>query len=228
MLAFIVAMDKEAEPFLKKATLLKEDQRGYALIRKLSYEKKDFVLVRSGIGKAFASAAVAALVGLYPEVDHLVNIGVAGALDNDVALFDTIIATSLVEHDLDTSAIGDPKGLVSGINLVNLPTDPMMNKRLEKASFSAGKTPRFGVISSGDTFYDDLSNKQRIKKQFHSLANDMEGAPIAQIAYVYHLPYSELRVISDALNAKEEYPHNAPIAAALAAEISFLFLKDYR
>ena len=116
---------------------------------------------------------------LYPQLQSCINIGVAGSLDvQRLPLFSSIIASSLVEHDLDTSAIGDPKGLVSGINLVSLPVDEAISLRLVTAAESVGQHPLRGVISSGDTFYADPLNKERIHQEFHSLATDMEAAPM--------------------------------------------------
>lgn len=226
MRCIVVAMEKEAAYLLSQSRIRETKQAGFAKIMECTMGSTPYLLVVCGIGKAFASSAVTSVLNLYPSTEEILNIGVAGSLDSHaVPLFASVIATSLVEHDLDTSPIGDPVGLVSGIDLVNLPGDTTMNKKLTQAAKSLNITPLFGVISSGDTFYADQANKKRIHATFQSLCSDMESAPMAQIAYVYHKPFACLRVISDADNAGEEYPKNAAKAASIAGQIAEVYLK---
>jgi adenosylhomocysteine nucleosidase len=225
MKCIVVAMEKEAAYLLSKSEVKKTKQAGFAKIMECEIGKTPYLLVVCGIGKAFAASAVTSVLNLYPSVDVLLNIGVAGSLDSHaVPLFSSVIATSLVEHDLDTSPIGDPVGLVSGINLVQLPVDEKAKSTLVTAAKKLGITPLLGVISSGDTFYADHPNKKRIHDTFGSLCSDMESAPMAQIAYAYHKPFACLRLISDADNASEEYAKNAVKAAIIAGQIAEVYL----
>lgn len=226
MKCIVVAMEKEAAYLLSKSQVKETKQAGFAKIMECKVGSTPYLLVVCGIGKAFASSAVTSVLNLYPSIEEVLNIGVAGSLDSHaVPLFASVIATSLVEHDLDTSPIGDPVGLVSGINLVNLPSSAVMNAKLSEAAKALNILPLFGVISSGDTFYADQANKKRIHVSFHSLCSDMESAPMAQIAYVYQKPFACLRVISDADNASEEYAKNAEKAAIIAGQIAEIYLK---
>jgi adenosylhomocysteine nucleosidase len=221
----LVAMEKEAAYLLSKSTLIETKEAGFAKISRCRIQNREYILTVTGIGKAFAASATMATILLYPEVQGYLNIGVAGSLDaKNVPLFSSVIATSLVEHDLDTSPIGDPVGLVSGINLVHLPVDPLLQKKLVKSAKDEGISPLLGVISSGDTFYADQANKKRIHETFGSLCSDMEAAPMAQIAYAAQKPFASLRVISDADNAGEEYAKNAEAAATIAGKIAERFL----
>ena len=43
------------------------------------------------------------------DVDMIVNIGVAGTLTKDLNVLDVAVATNVLQHDMDTSPIGDPK-----------------------------------------------------------------------------------------------------------------------
>jgi adenosylhomocysteine nucleosidase len=220
-----LAMEKEATYLLSKSSVKETKQVGFAKIMRCSIQNRDYILVISGIGKGFAASAVQAIAILYPDLESCINIGVAGSLDvKKLPLFSTIIASSLVEHDLDTSAIGDPKGLVSGINLVSLPVSEAISSKLLLAGKSVGVDAIRGVISSGDTFYADETNKKRIHQDFSSLAVDMEAAPMGQIAYVNHLPFAVLRTISDAENNGQEYAQNASKAAEIAGKIAEAFL----
>ena len=76
---------------------------------------KSVVAAKCGIGKVFAAICAQTMI-LEFNVDMIVNIGVAGSLTKDLSVFDVAVATNVVQHDMDTSALGDPVGLLSGIN----------------------------------------------------------------------------------------------------------------
>ena len=73
-----------------------------------------------GVGKVNAAMATEILC-LKFGVDLVINAGVAGCL-GDLPLAALAIATDLVQHDVDTTAIGDPIGLVSTVNRVDFPS----------------------------------------------------------------------------------------------------------
>ena len=83
---------------------------------------KTVAIARCGIGKVFAAICTQTMILKYsPEL--IVNTGVGGALKSGITTGDVVIADSLCQHDMDTSAIGDPKGLVSGINVIYFDAD---------------------------------------------------------------------------------------------------------
>ena len=87
-----------------------------------SLEGKRVAIAKCGIGKVFAALCAQTMIIKYsPRL--LVNTGVGGALASDLKTGDIIIANSLCQHDMDTSAIGDPVGLVSGINKIYFDAD---------------------------------------------------------------------------------------------------------
>ena len=79
-------------------------------------------VARCGIGKVFAALCAEIMILKYSP-SLLVNTGVGGALASGLTTGDIVIADSLCQHDMDTSAIGDPKGLVSGINVIYFESD---------------------------------------------------------------------------------------------------------
>ena len=76
----------------------------------------------SGIGKVFAAVCTELMIARF-GVDKVINIGVAGSLVKDLKVLNVAVAESAVQHDMNTSALGDPVGLISGINEVYLPAD---------------------------------------------------------------------------------------------------------
>ena len=78
---------------------------------------KNVVVAKCGIGKVFAAICSQTMILKYnPCV--IINTGVAGSLSNELNILDVAVADKVVQHDMDTSAIGDPKGLISGINVI--------------------------------------------------------------------------------------------------------------
>ena len=68
---------------------------------------KSVVIAKCGVGKVFAAiCAEAMIIGFSPKL--IVNTGVGGALARGLSVTDTVIADKLVQHDMDTSPIGDP------------------------------------------------------------------------------------------------------------------------
>ena len=57
-----------------------------------------------------------------------------------------------------------------------------------------------GVIASGDIFCTSDKMSQKINQKFKALCVDMEGASIAQVAYLSGIPFLVVRSISDIPN----------------------------
>ena len=54
-----------------------------------------------------------------------------------------------------------------------------------------------GRVVSGDQFISDREKKKWLVEQFGGSCTEMEGAAIAQAAYLNHIPYLVIRAISD-------------------------------
>ena len=71
----------------------------------------DLVVVRSGIGKVNAAMCTQILIDRF-EVKSIINIGVAGAIADDLGIGDIVLSTKLIEHDFDVTAFGHKKGVI--------------------------------------------------------------------------------------------------------------------
>lgn len=227
MVCYCFAMEQEAAPLLENAKILEEKKSGFARLLLIEKFGRAFLVVVSGIGKGFAASGLTSAILLY-HPERIINFGVAGSLDARVApILSAVISSSLVEHDLDTSVIGDPKGLVSGINIVHLPADETLRKSLAKACDALKVTHEEGVISSGDTFMEAHDpRKNEFRKEFGTLVVDMESAPFAQIAYAFGIPFCSVRTISDSEHPETEYAANVKACSKLACAIAEEYLKE--
>ena len=65
-----------------------------------------------------------------------------------------------------------------------------------------------GRVASGDEFVAKRERKDQITEGFQACCCEMEGAAIAQVAYLNHIPFVILRAISDKADdsAHMDYP----------------------
>ncbi len=187
--------------------------------------EKEVVLAVCGVGKVFAAICAQTMI-LKLGADAIINSGVAGGLDERLNICSAVIADKLVEHDMDTSALGDPVGMISGINKVFLEADRDMISALTKATEGYPDGVLVGTIASGDQFIADNTKKEWLKSTFGAVACEMEGAAIAHTAYVNNVPFAVFRTISDG-GDEMDFVTFSKIAAERAQEVILKFLKIY-
>lgn len=181
-----------------------------------------------GVGKVFAALCTEAMIlTFHPCV--VVNSGVAGGLSQGLTIGDAAIAKALVQHDMDTSPLGDPVGMVSGINVTYFPCDDKAASALKAAALSLGIHTECGVIASGDQFISSDEKKQAIKETFGAIACEMEGAAVAHVCYVNGIACAVLRTISDGGDeaASVDFPAFVKAASHNSCQIMKQFVREY-
>lgn len=85
-----------------------------------------------------------------------------------------------------------------------------------------------GRIASGDQFVADQGVKDFVVKEFGAYAVEMEGAAIAQAAYLNNVPFLVIRAISDKADgsAEMDYPTFEAMAAEHSFKLTLRILKD--
>ena len=189
---------------------------------------KTVAVARCGIGKVFAALCAEVLILKYSP-SLLINTGVGGGLAQDLKTGDIIVASDLCQHDMDTSAIGDPIGLVSGINKIYFEADKRAQKILLDAAGELNLTARAGRVATGDKFIASPEDKARITEIFSADACEMEGCAIAQTAFVNNTPFAVVRAISDSADgeATMDYPTFMPIAAKNSQNLTLALVKEW-
>ncbi len=190
---------------------------------------KDVVTAVCGIGKVAAAICAQAMIMEY-KPECVINTGVGGSLSAKLGICDVVIAETLVQHDMDTSPIGDVPGFISGLNLVDIPADKSVSDRLFASAEMTGETKVLkGKIASGDQFIADKGKKDFIVSVFGAEVCEMEGAAIAQTCYSNSVPFGVVRAISDCADGSShmDYTQFLPLAAANAAKIIENFVKSY-
>lgn len=179
----------------------------------------DIVLAVCGIGKVFAAICAQTMIVKYAP-DAIINTGVGGTLTKKLSVGDVAVSSAMVQHDMDTSALGDPVGLISGINVVEIPADEVLADKISEIVRGMGIHTFKGTIATGDKFIGTQEDKERIVKNFGAIACEMEGAAIGQVCYVNKVPFAVIRAISDDADsgACEDYPAFAKMAAKNSAK----------
>lgn len=158
--------------------------------------KKDVVLVKCGVGKVFAGIAAEVLIIKFGAT-HVINIGVAGSVTTSLKIGDIVISSAVVQHDMNTSAIGDPIGLVSGVNKIFFDANDLLIDCAIKSGEKFGYNVCKGVVASGDLFVAKPSAKKYIADNFNAVCAEMEGAAVGQVAFINEVPFVVIRSISD-------------------------------
>lgn len=220
MLGIICAMEIEMAGIRAAMTDTEEKEISGIRFVKGKLKECDAVAAVCGIGSVFAAMCAQTMILEY-KPDYIINVGVGGALSTKLDIGNIVVAESLVQHDMDTSAIGDPVGLISGINIVYLPTDKELTDRIEKAAEVTGHTCFRGTIASGNKFVSKAEDKKRIVELFDAMATEMEGAPIAQVCYVNKIKCAVIRSISDRADesATMDYEQFKAIAAKNSVDV---------
>ena len=227
MVGVIGAMPLEMEQLLEDLEEKEEVRIGLDSFWKGKLYGRDAVLAICGPGKVNAALCAERMMLRFP-LRWMLNLGAAGSGQSGVGIGDLVVATAAVQHDMDTTGLGDPIGYVSKVGLIEFPCDGHIREVLRDA---AGQLPGVrvheGIIATGDQFIHSAADKQRINRQFGALAVEMEGAAVAHACYTHGLPCAVLRSISDEANgqADMDYPAFTRLAAARTQQVLKIVLR---
>ena len=220
-LGIIAAMSEELEILLKDMQLDSSTTKAGMTFNKGKLWSNEVIAVVCGIGKVNAAVCTQILVSEF-NVDKVINVGVAGGIGKDIYTGDVVIATNLVEHDMDTTAFGDPHGQVPRMDTFDFKCDSSLIESANSACKKVGGFNTFtGRIVSGDVFVADVEKIKWLEKEFNALSCEMEGASIAHVCYLNNIPVVVIRSISDNANngAHMDFEKFTPIAVKNSTSI---------
>lgn len=207
----------------------------------------EVVVVYSRCGKVSSAAAAALLLDRF-AVDGILFIGLAGAADPAVRVGDVVIATELLQHDMDASAL--PVFEKFEIPLLGCKRFPAPAPWIAAAAAEAERylqgeffteidaalraefrleRPRLhtGLVASGDQFVSDPRTVAALREELPDLlALEMEGAAVAQVCHEFGRPLLVVRAISDSADhaAAVDFPRflravATPVTLGIAARV---------
>jgi adenosylhomocysteine nucleosidase len=175
----------------------------------------EVVAVLSRIGKVAAATTATVLIERF-GVSRMVFTGVAGGLAAQAHVGDVVLATELLQHDMDASPLF-PRHEVPLTGMTRYPTDPALTAALRSAVPQAlqdvvAHLPRSewlgldldkarvheGLVISGDRFVATTAESAALQRELpDALAVEMECAAMAQVCHDYGVPLAAVRTISD-------------------------------
>jgi adenosylhomocysteine nucleosidase len=241
-LGIISAMQEEVFTLVTALKNTETIEKGKRIYHTGLFKNHTVTVVYARIGKVAAAATTTQIINDYP-IDEIIFTGVAGAIDPSVAVGDVVIATELLQHDMDTSPLFDRFEIpLLGKSYFETNQNASLHKAVADFSKNIEKhvQPKDlrafdiqqsrvhkGCILSGDQF---IASKEKIKSLKalipQALCVEMEGAAVAQVCYEYTIPFSVVRIISDAAN--EAAPIDFPkFTAAIASKYAKGILENY-
>lgn len=227
-IGIICAMEEELAP-LKKIMSIKETRTKARMeFIEGTLEEKDVVMVISGIGKVNAAVCAQILADDY-HVTHLINVGVAGGVKENIQPMDVVVAKALLQHDMDVTAFGLKRGEIPRFESSLFQSDEKLTAlALEGSRKNEDYTTHEGIIVSGDQFISSKEKIEDLLETFDAAACEMEGAAIAQAADLNHIPFTVIRAISDNANtgASMDYEKFKDLAVENTVSILTYVLKN--
>lgn len=171
---------------------------------------RDVVLVLSGIGKVAASATAVLLIDRF-QARSLLFTGVAGGLGPGVNVGDVVVASALLQHDLDVSPLF-PRWEVPLTGRSRFEADARLRDALALACDQVLARPHpglaslglhapqrhLGLVVSGDRFVSSAAESAVLRTALpDALVVEMEGAAMAQVCADFGCPLGVLRSVSD-------------------------------
>ncbi len=198
MLGIIGAMEEEVAGLKDKMTVSRTIKKASMEFWEGVLEGTSVVVVRCGVGKVNAAICAQILADEF-HVTAIVNTGIAGSLKNEINIGDIVLSTDALQHDMDATGFGYSYGVIPQMDnsifqgdekLLTLAKECCEQVNPDISVFS-------GRVVSGDQFISDKGKKDWIAEQFHGFCTEMEGAAIAQTAYLNQIPFLIIRAISD-------------------------------
>lgn len=232
MIGIICAMQVEADGIIACSKQVKTEEFAGMKFISAKLFGKSVVIVVCGAGKVNAAICAATMIQRYCP-DIIINSGVAGSLSPIVGIGDIVIGTKSIEHDMNSTVLGDKQGEVS------FPGGKVMYFECDKEAATllasiCRKLPDTkvsqGIIASGDIFVSDRRKRLRINDSFGALACEMEGAAIGHVCFCFGVPYGIIRAISDDLDENKgvDYVKFCEIASKKTVAAVTEFVKEYR
>ena len=200
-IGIITAMSSEQKQLANQLANKTEHVEGPFSYIEGTIRQNTIILMQCGIGKVNAAAGTVELIRHFAP-DCIISTGVAGGIDTCLKIMDVVVSRQIVYHDVWCGE-GNAYGQIQG-----LPTFFQGNDTLFDCALSLDTETAIhgGLICTGDKFITDRHELDAIKANFpEGLAVDMESAAIAQICYLYKVPFISFRIISDTPGADKHF-----------------------
>lgn len=186
-----------------------------------TYEGKEVVLLKSGIGKVNAAMSTTILLEKFnPKV--VINTGSAGGFDAALKVGDIVISNEVRHHDVDVTAFGYEIGQMAGMPAAYKSDEQLMEVAKQAVKEVGEHNYSVGLICSGDVFMSNPERVEAVRKDFPTMkAVEMEAAAVAQVCHQFNTPFVVIRALSDIAGQESSmsFDEFLPVAAKHSTEI---------
>lgn len=223
-IAIIGAMQEEVIALIAKIKQpIKETYGGFDFHCGNLYHHQ-VVIVESGIGKVMSGILIATLVAHFPDIDRVINIGVAGGLGN-LAIGDIIVGENYLYGDVDVTCFGTYSfGQIPRFDFPFIANHKLIDtaKQLDCMIADICTMDRFVVDQE---YVENLIETHF--KTFNIRCFDMESTAFAQSCAYFKLPFIAIRAISDMIgqNLGNAFSENLTFACTKSTEFVLTFIK---
>ena len=214
------AMDEEIQTYLQQLDNVTCTQVQHLEVHSGNINDHEVFVTRCGIGKVASALAAGILIQAY-HPDLVINSGSAGGFAPELNVGDIVVATKLIQHDVNLTHFGYELGQPAGMPAVFEMHNDWHQQALNQVG-QIGIHGMSGLIISGDAFIGTDEQSAQLMSAFPTaVAVEMEGAAIAQACHILNVDCLVIRAISDHANKAstmtfEEY---LPLAAKHSAHI---------
>jgi adenosylhomocysteine nucleosidase len=223
-IALIGAMNEEIELLIKHMEQVKESTKAGVIFREGLFLGKLVVVCKSGVGKVNAAVTTQILIDQF-AVGAVIFTGVAGALDPELNIGDIVVSSECMQHDMDVTALGFPRGVIPYAEISIFAADADL---VELAAASGNKLfqgrIKQGRVLSGDRFIADREVVKQLHTEMAGICTEMEGAAVAQVCSMNQIPYVVIRSMSDKADGSAHV--NFVEFTKQASENSFKIVED--
>ncbi len=228
-IGIIGAMDEEIQEYLNLVKNLKEKKWKIFIFYTGKFHNHEVVIVKSGVGKVFASMICQKLIDDF-NVNLVLFTGVGGSLNKSLDIGDIIVGIDSVHHDFNAIPLGFKRGQISYTNYRFFESE----KKLVDLALKANVKPRKiikGRILTGDQFFTHADKQKHtyLREELKGDCIEMEGAAVAQVCHINEIPHLVIRTISDKADnsAVVDYNNFKNIVAKNSFKIVDFVLKNY-
>lgn len=183
------------------------------------------VALFSGVCKVNAAIAAEILIDTF-HVDIIINSGVAGAMDENLEIFDTVVSERVCYHDVADDILTEFHPWLKSVWFLS---DEKLLQLSHKAAAKNDYRVYWGSTVTGEAFISD-NGRNVINEKYSPLSTDMETAAIAHVCYVNKIPFIAIRTITDTpkKSGLENFEHNCKKASVIAKDLTLALLCEIK
>lgn len=148
------------------------------------YNNDNIILIQSGIGKTASAFATMKLLSMFSP-SHIINIGLCGAVDNNLSIGDTFLIDDV--YQADAYIPFEVENFMQHIN-VNL--------------FGEGRVHKTKSLATVDRFVNEINDS--LGFNINADLVDMEGYSVAYVCRENMTPYTLIKSVSDFCNKESD------------------------